>query len=405
MNVSIVYLTFFCVFLALILFFYNRGYNRANLFLSGYFICSSLFLLTQYFSLFSKSILIIAYFTTVFASLFFLIGPFAYFYIRSMFRDNIQLSKKDYWHFVLFFIIFIGTLPFLFSTWEYKSLISNKIINQTYMYSNYNINYFVPKTINMFLKPLVSLFYLALVSKVFIENKIVFKSFAKAKVFKIWLVMFFFLDFLTFVFYFVAQFAHFNKNKFLFDNPFFNIINIIAFIHFAFILSLVLFPQILYGLPISKLAIVNPSDLSAKQSIQNSIEWSKPIEKSKTNSNNTIFSTEYLLEIESIIHNWIAENKYQELNATLDTFSKHTNIPVHHLSYYFNFILKIKYTDWRNKLRIKHAKEQIDAGQNKSITLEALAVESGFASQSTFIKCFKNDYGCTPSEYIKNKIH
>lgn len=405
MNVFIVYLTVFCVFLSLILFFYNRGYNRANFFLSGYFLCSSLFLLTQYFFVNSKSTLITAYFTTVFASLFFLIGPCAYFYIRSMFRDNIQLSKKDYWHFVLFFIIFIGVLPFLFSSWEYKSLISYKIINHTYMDSNYNINYFVPKRINMFLKPIVSLFYFVLVSKVFIENRNVFKSFAKAKVIKIWLIMFFFLDLLTFFFYFFAQFAYTYKNMFLFDNLWFNIINTIAFIHLAFLISLVLFPQILYGLPTSKLAIVNPSDDSAKHLIQNSLEWSNPIEKSKINSNNTIFSTEYLLEIESIIHNWIAENKYQELNATLDTFSKHTNIPVHHLSYYFNFILKIKYTDWRNKLRIKHAKEQIDAGQNKSITLEALAIESGFASQSTFIKCFKNDYGCTPSEYIKNKIH
>lgn len=405
MNVPLIYLFGFSVFLSLTLLFYNKGYKGANRFLSGYFFCSSLFLSTQYFFLSSKSIVIIAFFTTVFASLFFLIGPCAYFYVRSMFRDNMKLSKKDYLHFVLFFIILIGILPFLFSTWEYKCFISNKIINQTYMDSNYNINYFVPKRINMFLKPIVSLFYLVLVSKVFIENRNVFKSFAKAKVIKIWLIMFFFLDLLTFVFYFVAQFAYTYKNKFLFDNLWFNIINTIAFIHLAFLISLVLFPQILYGLPTSKLAIKKPSNDPAIQLIQNSLEWTKPIEKSKTNSDNTIFSTEYLLEIESIIHNWIAENKYQEHNATLDTFSKYTNIPVHHLSYYFNFILKIKYTDWRNKLRIKHAKVQIDAGLNKSITLEALAIESGFATQSTFIKCFKNIYECTPSEYIKNKIH
>ena len=405
MNDPIVYLITLSIFLSLVLFFYNRGYNRANLFLSGYFFCSSLFLSTQYFFLVCKSIVITAYFTSVFPSLFYLIGPFAYFYVRSMFRDNIHLSKKDYLHFVLFLIIFIGTLPFLFSSWDYKCFISYKIINQTYMDSNYNINYFVPKTINKFLKPLVSLFYLVLVSKVFLENKIVFKSFAKARVFKIWFVMFFFLDFLTFIFYFIAQFSYSSKNKFLFDNLSYNIINTIAFVHFAFILSLILFPQILYGLPISKLAIVNPSDDSPNQSFKNSKEKTKPIEKSKITSDNSIFSSEYLLEIESIIHNWIVENKYQEHNATLDTFSKYTNIPVHHLSYYFNFILKIKYTDWRNKLRIKHAKSQIDAGHNKSITLEALAVESGFATQSTFIKCFKNAYGCTPSEYVKNNVH
>ena len=404
MNVSIVYLCAFSIFLSLTLFLYNGGYKGANRFLAGYFICSSLFLLTQYFFLYSKSIVITAFFTTVFSSLFFLNGPFAYFYVRSMFRDNVKLSKKDYLHFVPFFIVFIGVLPFLFSSWEYKSLLSHKIINETYMGSDFNINYFVPKTISMFLKPLVALFYLVLVSKLFIENRIIFKSFAKAKVIKIWLALFFFLDCLTFVFYFIAQFAYCYKNKFLFHNLwFYYLINTIAFVYLVFNLSLVLFPQILYGLPISKLGIADLNNNSQGQPIQDGLEWGKLIDKRKTTKDNTIFSTEYELEIESVIHNWIAEKKHLQHNATLAAFSSFTNIPIHHLSYYFNFILKVKYTDWRNTLRIEHAKVQIDNGLNKSITLEALAIESGFATQSTFIKCFKNVFGCTPSEYIKNK--
>ena len=404
MNVPIVYLIALSIFLSLTLLLYNRGYKGANRFLAGYFICSSLFLLTQYFFIYNNSIVIIAFFTTVFSSLFFLNGPFAYFYVRSMFRDNVKLSKKDYLHFVPFFIVFIGVLPFLFSPWEYKCFLSNKIINQTYIGSNYNINYLFSKKISIFIKPLVALFYMVLVSKVFIENRSVFKTFAKAKVIKIWLTLFFFLDCITFVFYFIAQFAYYYKNKFLFDNLwFYYLINTIAFIYLVFNLSLVLFPQILYGLPISKLGIAHLNNDSEGQPIQDGLEWEKPIDKRKTTSDNTFFSTEYELEIESVIHNWIAEKKYLEHNATLAAFSSYTNIPIHHLSYYFNFILKVKYTDWRNKLRIEHAKTQIDAGLNKSITLEALSIESGFATQSTFIKCFKNVFGCTPSEYIKRK--
>lgn len=404
MNVPIVYLCAFSVFLSLTLLLYNRGYKASNRFLAGYFICSSLFLLTQYFYIYSKSIVIISFFTTVFSSLFFLIGPFAYFYVRSISRDKVTLSTKDYLHFVPFFIVFIGVLPFLFSSWEYKCFISNKIINQTYMDTNYNINFLVPKKINLFLKPLFTLFYLVLVSKVFIENRSIFKTFDKAKVNKIWLLLFYFLDCLTFVFYFIAQFAYYYKNKFLFDNLwFYYLINTIAFIYLVFNLSLVLFPQILYGLPISKLGIAHLNNNSQGQPIQDGLEWGKLIDKRKTTKDNTIFSAEYELEIESVIHNWIVEKKHLQHNATLAAFSSFTNIPIHHLSYYFNFILKVKYTDWRNTLRIEHVKVQIDNGLNKSITLEALAIESGFATQSTFIKCFKNVFGCTPSEYIKNK--
>ena len=66
-------------------------------------------------------------------------------------------------------------------------------------------------------------------------------------------------------------------------------------------------------------------------------------------------------------------------------------------------MLKVKYTDWRNTLRIEYAKSKIDSGSNKTITLEALSLESGFSSQSTFIRSFKNVFSCTPSDYIKTK--
>ena len=404
MDVPIVYLCAFSIFLSLTLLLYNKGYKGANRFLSGYLFCSSLFLLTQYFFIYSKSIVITAVFATIFPSLFFLIGPFAYFYVRSILRDNVTLSKKDYLHFLLFIIVFIGALPFLFSSWEHKCFISQKIIDHTYMGSGYNINSLVPKTINQLIRPPYALLYLLLVTSAFIKNRAVFKSFAYAKMIKIWLGLFFLLFSLTFIFFIVAQLAFYFNIKFFFENLwFYYLTNSIGFFYLAFNLSLIIFPQVLYGLPISKLGIAHQSEYPDVQTIQDSLKETKPIGENKATSYNSIFATEYELEIESVIDNWIAEKKYLALNASLVTFSNYTNIPVHHLSYYFNAVLKMKYADWRNALRIAHAKAQIDVGLNKSITLEALSIESGFASQSTFIKCFKNAFGCTPSEYIKTK--
>ena len=404
MNVPLVYLCAFSLFLSLTLLFYNKGYKGANRFLSGYLFCSSLFLITQYFFIYEKSIFITAVFAAGFPSLFYLIGPFAYFYVRSILRDNVNLYKRDYLHFLLFFIIFIGVLPFLFSSWDYKCFISKKIINQTYMGSNYNINYLVPKTINQLIRPPYALLYLILVSREFIKNRSVFKSFSHAKVIKIWLGLFFLLFSLAFVFYIIVQLAFYLNIKFFFENLwFYFLINTIAFIYLAFNLSLILFPQILYGLPIPKIVNNNNDIPVAAKLIQNSDENFNSIIKNKPSALIPFFSNEYEIEIESVIHNWIAEKKYLELNASLVAFSNYTNIPVHHLSYYFNALLKVKYSDWRNNLRIEYAKSQIDSGLNKSITLEALSIESGFATQSTFIKCFKNVFGCTPSEYIKNK--
>ena len=402
MNVPIVYLCAFSVFLTLTLLFYNKGYKGANRFLSGYLFSSALFLVTQYFFIYSKSVAFTAFFVTGFPSLYFLIGPFAYFYARSIFQDTINLSKKDYLHFLPFVIIIIGAIPFLFSSWEYKMFIGQLIVDKTFMASNYNINFLVPKIINQLIRPPYALFYLVLISREFIKNKLVFKSFLHAKVIKIWLVLFYIFFSLIVFFYIIVQLAFYLNIQFLFDNFwFYYLINGIGFIYLAFHFALVLFPQIVYGLPIPKLLLENPSVTLDVATIRKKKELISPLIENKQNMISSFFSNEYLLEIELAISNWMSEKKYLEVNASLVSFSNYTNIPVHHLSYYFNSMLKVKYTDWRNTLRTEYIKAKIDSGSYKTITLEALSLESGFSSQSTFIRSFKNVFNCTPSDYIK----
>jgi len=386
------------------LLFYNNGYKSANRFLSGYLFCSSFFLVTQYFFIYSKSASLIAIFITAFPSFYFLIGPFAYFYIRSILRDNVKLSKIDYIHFLPFTFIFIGAIPFLFSSWEYKCFIGQKIVDHTFMGSKYNINFLAPKVINQLIRPPFALFYLVLISREFLKNKNIFKSFSHAKVIKTWLFLFFLFFSLTVVFFTIVQMVFYLNIRFFFDHLwFYYFINGIAFIYFAFNFSLVLFPQILYGLPIPKLQIKHYSVTLDTETIQNRKEIPITIIENKLASVSTLFSNEYEVEIESEINNWIVEKKYLEANASILSISAFTAVPAHHLSYYFNTLLKVKYTDWRNTLRIEFAKNKIDSGIIKSITLEALSLESGFATQSTFIKSFKNIVGCTPSEYIKKQ--
>ena len=399
MNVPIVYLCAFSVFLSLTLLFYNKGYKSANRFLSGYLFCSSLFILTQYFFIYNKSVGITAVFATVFPSLFYLIGPFAYLYIRSILRDTVKLSKKDYLHFLVFIVIFTGALPFLFSSWSYKCFIGQKIVDGTFMDSKYNINFLVPKLINQLIRPPFALFYWVLISREFLKNKNVFNSFSHARIVKIWLGLFFLLFSITVVFYIIAQLAFYLNIRFFFDNLwFYYIINSIAFFYLAFNFSLVLFPQILYGLP-------NPKTTNSilLESNVASLENDVPISTNKKSIFNPLISEEYKNEIELKINKWRTEQRFLESDASILTLASLSGVPIHHISYYFNTFLKIKYTDWCNTLRIEYAKEQIDSGFNKSITLLAISELSGFASQSTFIRSFKNVVGCTPSDYIKTK--
>jgi AraC-like DNA-binding protein len=45
----------------------------------------------------------------------------------------------------------------------------------------------------------------------------------------------------------------------------------------------------------------------------------------------------------------------------------------------------------------------INEGSLNNLTIEAIAIKSGFQSYSNFYNVFKEELGVTPSDYIKNK--
>ena len=88
------------MFLPLVILFYNKGYLSANRYLAGFLFFSALYLLENFYFFYGKSLFIIAFFTTTHA-FFYLIGPCAFLYVRSILKDNSVLSKIDYLHVVL----------------------------------------------------------------------------------------------------------------------------------------------------------------------------------------------------------------------------------------------------------------------------------------------------------------
>lgn len=55
-----------------------------------------------------------------------------------------------------------------------------------------------------------------------------------------------------------------------------------------------------------------------------------------------------------------------------------------------------------NQLRVEESKKLLDAGAANTLTMEAIAKQSGFKSKTTFYKFFKNKMGMNPSEFIKS---
>ncbi|OLY93251.1 AraC-type DNA-binding protein [Cnuella takakiae] len=75
-------------------------------------------------------------------------------------------------------------------------------------------------------------------------------------------------------------------------------------------------------------------------------------------------------------------------------------VPPHFLSAVINREYGMSYNDFINQHRVQYIINHRDSERWQDYTLEAIAMESGFNSRSTFIKAFKKVTGTTPSVYF-----
>lgn len=75
-------------------------------------------------------------------------------------------------------------------------------------------------------------------------------------------------------------------------------------------------------------------------------------------------------------------------------------VPTYKLSVYFNDYEKMNFYEFINHRRIEFCIAKIHSGEARLKTLEALSVESGFNSRTTFIRAFKKVTGKTPSDFM-----
>ena len=80
--------------------------------------------------------------------------------------------------------------------------------------------------------------------------------------------------------------------------------------------------------------------------------------------------------------------------------SKALQVPQHHVIYIFKIVLKKSFVDFRNDLRINYVLDAIKTGKLKHLTIEAISIEAGFASRTTFYAVFKKHVGITPGQYL-----
>ena len=388
----LLYITILGFIVSFLLLINIKESNRVNLFLFAFFFINNLYSLAHYATIYSGSKAMIAILLVNFTPLFLVVGPLLYFYVRGVLRDDFRLSRLDYLHFLPALLLCINILPHLFSSYEDKIEYAGRVLqNPAEILRNKNL--FIPSVVNFIFRPLIGLIY------VVICIRLMFLKFKYEKpedkqsilIFK-WLSFLIFNTLLVYASFLVFTIFSFQTLDYkIAEVKGYYFLNITLVGLVLFNISLLFFPNILYGLPQLDFVLHNKKkeaelDNSAKKAIR-SFE----------------ISEEKLALLHDKIEQYCETKPYLNPDFSLSTMSADTDIPVHHLSYYFNEHLNINFNAWKNDQKINYVIELIENGSNELLTLDALAKQAGFGSRTTFFNAFKQKMGLTPSEFLNKQ--
>jgi AraC-like DNA-binding protein len=393
MLLSITLFGFLVTFLLLI---NLRRTNKVNIYLFFFLLINNIYALSHFAAIYSGNKYLIAIMLVHFTPFYLLIGPLFYFYIRGLLMDDHKLEKSDLLHFIPALLFFINISPYVFSGWEHKlSYANNVIIDAKNLVA---IDYiFMPPKISFLTRPIIALGYV-IASVVLIIRRGLNENYLtyQAKLIYKWIVLLVVISiilYLGFLLFTAISFYTTNYQVATRQGELILYTTITGLILLN--LSLLFFPNILYGLPQLDYAIVTKQNKAEEERLGIA-------EDVKKQNRSFEISNEKLNLLNLKIERYIEHKPYLSTDFNLTMMSADTDIPVHHLSYYFNEHLKINFNTWKNDLKIDHVIYLIRNGSGEILTLDALAKQAGFGSRTSFFNSFKQKVGVTPSEYLNN---
>ncbi len=95
---------------------------------------------------------------------------------------------------------------------------------------------------------------------------------------------------------------------------------------------------------------------------------------------------------------------YLDRKCNIHGLAGEVGIPVYHLSAIINQYYNSNFNSWINKYRIEYFIVLWRQGDNRELTMDALALQSGFSNRTSFINAFKKEKNTTPSKFLKSQL-
>ena len=377
------------------------GFEKANFYMGFYFFLISSLLLVFSFGFKNSPLFWTAILMGNGMPIMFLVGPFAFFYIRSILTDNAKLSKLDYLHFAMFLIQILAMSPHYFSSFEHKLQIA-----QTFQMGdarNLSLHLsLIPPTFNTWMSITHLFIYIVWNAFYFINfyRKKGLKLFNNLsfRLAKVWLFFFYGTTLLLFnnsLFLAISQLKETSRSAFEKSNPSF--ISYTGIFLILNMLVLLLLPEIMYGIP-----RIKAQELAKKTTLPDIEPKQVEIPKKEEKINTALL---HFPEIEEKLNAIVLHsNSFLDENFTIYKLAMDIDVPVHHLRFYFKS-RGVSFTSFKNRHRIKYAKELLKKAEHKKYNIEGIGELAGFSSSASFYTEFKKETGLSPAEYAKNHLN
>jgi len=381
----------FCLFIivASIIFFYSGKANKYAFLLSTYLIIFSIYPLTYHFQFYTDNDFIFAIIFFNFSSLYFLGGPLIYFYVVGTLKDKIEWKPIHLLHLLPFVVFSINSAPYIFSSFNHKLEIAHLIHQNAENVKSLQYNWFIPNIVGLIMRPIIITPYIiASFISVYKANKFRVQETRQSKIITRWLITLLAISTLFMAIYAAAgTIALQNDIK-----TTFSILqrtnSLVGGLFLVIPITLLLFPQILYGIPVR-------DPLKSMPAATEPFNTRKYIQKPSKNYD------AFKVLSEKIIEYFDAEKPYLNPNFTLTELAAALHCPQHHISYCFSDFLETNFTKLRSLKRIEYAQNILKGENTKELSIDQIAQMSGFSSRSTFFSTFKELTGMTPTEFMQ----
>ncbi len=404
-------LSLLSMILALIVLIFNWKVNRNALFLSLLMILIASLQTRQYLTLYGKNPFWLAIIINNPAPLWSMIGPCLFFYVRNVLTDRMIFRKSDLLHTIPFWVTLAGTLPYMLTSFSYKLWVADvniKNLNDAY---HIRYNWLLNNQWNLFFLSVVQVGY-AMASFWMLarfqrrQKQHAGRFGSNSGMIHKWLVAVSVFVLLTGLYYFSGAFLYFSNpslaRNFMTNDQWINVFGVLLT---CLPFLVLIFPEILYGIPMLREMRAVPRSETGTQvpvGVYDPLESPAAPEVTPEIPLPEVTEADPFRELGQRVLDFMeVEKPYLVQDFTIEHLAEMLGVPKHHLYYCFKHILKQKFVQLRNKYRVEEAKRRLVAADLKETTLANIGFECGFSAHSSFYRIFTEHEGCTPGEFIE----